>query len=147
MQRYILSKKLYLTAGVYFLLTTILHWRLHPDLGIILYLVGAFIGLHLLEAMETAVGMTPSPFRTVFSQVLLWILLFFILTSSALPLGKGVALFLNGRLAILQIQAQRTNTLDSWFRQSVTPTATNIRIYNYLIYTVFIVASLLFVLV
>ncbi len=115
MQKYILENKVYAYSVGFFLVTTIFHWRLTPDLGIILYWVGALLGLHLLEFLETAVKMTPSPFRSILSQAIITILTIFVLTSSSNPLGKGLVLLLNLRYLWLQQQEMKEKgNLASW---------------------------------
>lgn len=115
MQKYILENKVYAYSVGFFLVTTLLRWRLSPDLGIILYWVGALVGLHLLEFLETAVKMSPSPFRSILSQAIIAVLTVFVLTSSSNPLGKGLVLLLNLRYLLLQQREMKEKgNLASW---------------------------------
>lgn len=114
-QKYILDKKVYGYAVVFFLLTVLTHWRLSPDRNILLYGIGAILGLELLEFIEVAVNITPSPFRTVLAQALVAVLTMFVLTSSNIMLGKGVVLFLNLRYLLLQqAELNEKKNLASW---------------------------------
>ena len=146
MEKLRLSKKTYLWALGYFLLTTLCKWRLSPDLTILLYYAGGLIGLHLLEITETMMKLEKSPFRTVFFQVILVILTFFVVSSSASRLGSGVVLFFSLRLLYLQIEAFKNQTFGLWFPVAYSQlTKTNHRYYLYFISFIFALETVLFI--
>lgn len=149
MQKYILPINLYLWSIAYFLLTVLLRWQLHPDLTILLYLLGSLIGLHLLEVLEVIFGETDSPFRTVFTQAVLTFVTFFVITSSGSQLGSGVVLFMNLRFFYLQFEEySRTKSLTSWFGKMTLPLPEkNTRIYLYLLVGAMVFETLIFILV
>ncbi len=119
MGKYKLAKADYLLGGFFFFTTVVLHWRLHPDLQIILYFLGSVIGLHLLEALDSVFKSETSAFRNILVQAVLWVLAFFTLTSSTSLIGKGVVLFLNLRLFDMQINDwKKTKALTTWFAQA-----------------------------
>lgn len=145
MKRYVLPKELYLWILSYLLLTIVLHWRLMPDIGIFIYGIGALVGAHLLPFIEATVNMTPSPLRNLVSYIILTILTFFVLTSSALPLGKGVVLFLNLHfMHLMYTEYKSGQRLGTWL-QGVPDQ--NHRTYLWVFWGIFIVESLLFILI
>lgn len=143
-----MPKNFLIYALLVFGLTTLLHWGLKPNIGILLYLAGAIIGMYLLDAAEKIVGQ-PSPFRSALVQVILWILAIFGLTSSAGFLGRGVILFINLRLLYLQLaEFKEQSNLDSWFANiniNLNPSRT--KTYLYIVFIVFIIQAILFILV
>lgn len=146
MKKFLLSKPLYLQAFGYWLVTTLLHWRLHPTLNIVLYFVGAVIGLHLLDTIEHAVNMQPSPFRTVMGQIVVWLGSIFVMTSSAAVLGQGVALFLNLRLFLAQYKNNTAELWQPWFQLPVIEvTPQTARTYTWFLWGGLIIVSILFV--
>ena len=144
-KKYLLPTKLYLWVVVYFILTVLLHWRWQVDIGILIYAIGAVVGAHLLKFVEATVNMTPSPFRNLVALIVLTVLTIFVLTSSAMPLGRGVVLFLNLHfLYIISEEYKQNHDLGSWL--PMIPVG-NHRTYYFLFWVVFVVESLLFVLV
>ena len=146
MKRFLLDKKIYLWTLVYVFVTVLMHWRLHFDVIIGFYILGIAIGLHLLEIIETILKFSQSPFRTVLAQAIVTVMTLFVLTSSRFPLGKGVVLALNLRYLFLQFKELQINhNLDSWFA------GINLNIKNqtyiYIVYSVFLFETLLFVII
>lgn len=143
-----LTNELYLWALLYFVATTLLHWRLTPDLTILLYLTGAVIGLHLLEVMEKVFGGPGSPFRSVLCQATLTVMTLFVVTSSGSRLGAGVVLFLNLRYWYLQYnEFRQKKTLVSWFGQNTPLTEKNQQMYLYILTAIFLLETILFILI
>lgn len=148
MNKFLLSKPLYFQALGYWLVTTLLHWRLSPTLDIALYFVGAVIGLHLLDAIEHAVNMQPSPFRTVMGQIIVWLGSLFVMTSSAAMLGKGVVLFLNLRLFLAQYKNNTAELWQSWFQLPIIKvTPQTARTYIWFLWGGLILISMLFIII
>ncbi len=145
MKRFILPVELYVWTSIYLLITSLLHWRLQFNLLIPVYIMGGFLGMHLLEMIETLLKLPNSPFRSVLAQILVTVLTFFVLTSSSFPLGKGVVLTLNLRYLYLQLtEFQKNRSLDSWFQGMG---AINHKSYLYVLYGLFLVETALFILI
>lgn len=144
-----LSNQEYIWALFFFLVTTVLHWQLHPDITILFYYFGAVIGLHLLEIAEAIFKAPISPFRTVLMQLVVIIVSLFVITSSASRLGAGVVLFLNWRYFYLQHSQYLTqHNLASWFGNIKTSDMIRTeKSYLILICTALIVETVLFVLI
>lgn len=143
------DRELYIWAIIFFVITTVLHFRFQFNLGILWYGVGALIGLHLLPMMELALKTEPSPLRTILAQIVIVPLTFFVLTTSVFVLGKGVILFLNLVFVYLQYKEFKTKgSFVNWMRQlQMLPPPAKQQFYLYIIATIFIVESLLFILV
>lgn len=148
MMKFRLSTEVYLWALIYFAATTLFHWRLTPDLTILFYLIGAIIGLHLIELMERIFGGSSSPFRNVLFQAVLTVLTLFVVTSSGSRLGAGVVLFLNLRYWYLQYKEfYQKKTLVSWFGQNTPLTEKNQQTYLMILTAIFILETFLFILI
>lgn len=149
MPQFALKTELYLRALIYFVVTVLLHWRLHPNYTIILYFLGGIIGLHLLEIIELWVSVKPSPFRNLPAYIVVGILTFFALTSSVSPIGKGVVLLLNLRyLELVWSEYKGTGNLSSWLNGttfSLDPKTHKIILYGAT--GIFILATVFFVLI
>lgn len=147
-----LSSRLYIWAAAYFLITTLIHWRLTIHISIIWYALGAIIGLHLLDLLEQFIfsAKTPletSPLRSVVVQGVVTIVSLFVLSSTAYAIGAGVVLFLNMRLLELQYrQWQKTKSLASWFNSPSIPSQTQQR-YMRLLIALFIAETFIFMVV
>ncbi len=108
-------------SGLYFLLTAILKWGVHPDWLILLYGLGAGVGLMIFEILEqyifagtneTAVS---SPLRSGLVQMIIIVVSFFVLTSTGSKLGAGLVLFLQLRLLDLQnSELEKFGSLTHW---------------------------------
>ena len=144
-----LSNSVYVWALVFFLVTTVLRWRLHPDITILFYYVGAIIGLHMLEIAELIFKAPVSPFRTMLMQLVAIIMGLFVLTSSDSRVGAGVVLFLNWRYFYLQYsQYLAQHNLTSWLGNIKTIDMVRTeKIYLTLICIALIIQTVLFVLI
>lgn len=148
MPKWKIDPEVYLWGVAYFLITALLHWRITFDYSMLLYLVGAVIGLHLLEILETLYGGASSVFRSVISQALLTIVALLFLTSSTNRLGQGVILFLNLRFFYLQYKEFiRTKSLASWGFPDVLSKKENATNYVSLLMILLAVEAIIFVLV
>ena len=108
-----ISKSFYFYSAGYALITTFLRWRLSPDLSILLYLVGAVIGIHLIVVLEKL--LKTQVFRSIMVQGLLYIVVFFVISSSNNLFGKGVVIFTNFWFWLVQQQEYRkTGKLTTW---------------------------------
>ncbi len=144
MKRFILETKVYGWAIIYTILTILLHWRFNFAFDIGAFIVGAVIGLHLLEIIEALLNLPKSPFRTVIAQGLVTLLTIFVLTSSRLYIGKSVVLLLNLRYIYLQQdEYKRQKSLEKWFSgitDRIQP-----RSYLIILYIIFLFETLLFI--
>jgi hypothetical protein len=133
-RKLILTKDAYISGTLYFLLTVLLHWRTKPDLGILFYLVGSIIGMHMLEFVENSFKFEANTFRSALMQIVLIPLSLFVITSSGNPISKGIVLLLNLRLFELQrIEYAKTGNLTNWFGSNADMNSHTYKIYLYLI--------------
>ena len=146
-KNYLLPREQYIWAGFYFVLTVLLHWKLQLSYTLLWYFLGAVIGLHLVELMDTYLH-NKGVILSVLAQGLLFIATFFVLTSSTSLLGKGVVLFLNLRFLYLEhTEYKRTKLLASWFGQEFAIDSKKQVQYMYIVWGVFTFLTLLFVII
>ncbi len=150
MRQIILDRKYYFYSVIYFLVVALAHWRLNPNLETVVFGIGGLIGLHLLDATELALDMRPteirpSPFRNLLTQLVLFILGVFVITSSPTNIGSGIVLFLLLRILLLQRDDyQSQGHLSQWLPDlSVASHKAFLNIEG----VIFIVISLLFILI
>lgn len=152
---HILSAKLYGTAGVYFVSIFLLRWLVNPSIDSIYFGIGALIGLHMFEVLEHFINTTNQSeqvpklksttlFRTAISQLLVSVLTFFALTSTSSFMGKGLVLFLNLYLLMIQYQAYIQGKLAEWIGEQAS--SGNQKLYLLFIALLFIIETILFVL-
>ncbi len=150
-----LENILYIWALNYFALSALLHWRLHPDLGLLFYFIGSVIGLHLLSALEyfilsTANSSIPtkSPLKSIVLQLLLIPVTLFILTSTGSRLGAGIVLQLNLEFLFWQWNTfKKQGTLANWWNGTLTISVKQQQYYLYALAAVFLLETSLFVLI
>jgi hypothetical protein len=150
-----ISVRTYAISFFYVLATMLFHWLLTFDWGVLFYILGAAIGLHLFELTEQFIlaknPATPqqpvaSPLRRNSVQLLLVVVSIFVLSSTGSTIGAGLVLLMNLRLLDLQYtQFQKTGALSGWFPEG-TPKTTQTW-YLYGMAMLFIVETLLFVFV
>ena len=150
MKNFQLNKDVYIAAFIYFIATAVVKWLFHPQLlSIVLYALGALVGLHLLEVEERVFGGDSSPFRTVLAQFVLTVMTFFVITSTNSYIGAGLVLFLNLRYLHLEYsQWQKNKSLASWFQViSIPLTKQNEKTYLYVFLGIFTLESILFLII
>lgn len=145
MSQFLLSPKLYFFSLIYFLLSSVLHWKLSPDLTIVFYGLGAVVGLHIITILEQL--LKTKVLKNAVVQMLLYVVTFFILTSSPNIFGKGVVLFLNFFFWFCQWQEFKSHkSLDTWFTiLNAKPTLQFTQKYIWLIHIMLGVQTALFI--
>ncbi|HCS78654.1 TPA: hypothetical protein DIV55_02825 [Patescibacteria group bacterium] len=149
----------YLLAGAYLVVTSIVKWRLSPDLWILFYFAGGMIGLHLLDLLEQFLSKQPSmsavplrthsPLRSSFVQLLLVPITFFVITSTNSLIGAGMVLMLNFHFLYLQHEErQQGGNLTLWLRNIFDPVdARTVNWYLYGMTGIFLAESIIFMLI
>jgi len=149
----------YLLAGAYLVVTSIVKWRLSPDLWILFYFAGGMIGLHLLDLLEQFLSKQPSmnavplrthsPLRSAFMQLLLVPLTFFVVTSTNSLIGAGTVLMLNFHFLYLQHEEkQQGGSLTGWLRNLFDPVdSKTTNWYLYGVTGIFLIESIIFMLI
>jgi len=118
MKQLLLPIKWYVVSSIYLLIIILFHWGLHPAIGTLVFVIGGFIGLFILDATELAINVEPSPLRNMLTQFIIIVLAFFVVTSTQTNLGSGVILFLSLRILIGQWQDfTRDRNITSWLPQ------------------------------
>lgn len=148
MQKLLLPLDQYLWALVLFVITVLLKWQLKLDISIALYLVGAVIGIHLLNVLELVYGEGRGVFHSVIAQGLITIVALLFLTSSTNRLGQGVVLFLSLRYFFVQYQEfHKTKSLSSWGFPSTLSIKSNATNYLTILLTFIVIESVIFIFV
>lgn len=149
----------YLLAGAYLVVTSVVKWRLNPDLWILFYFAGGIIGLHLLDLLEQFLAKQPSmntlpvrghsPLRSAFVQLLLVPVTFFVITSTNSLIGAGIVLLLNFHFLFLQHEErQQGGNLTAWLRNLFDPVDDRtVNWYLYGVTGIFLVESIIFMLI
>ncbi len=109
---------------IYLALTAFFRWGLHPEWGILTYVIGGFLGIYILDAFEEFIRITPSPFRSVVFVGGFVVVSLFVVTSSVGFVAKGLVGTIYITLILWMLgEWQSTGTLNSWFTMIATPTS------------------------
>lgn len=121
---------IYYEVGVmYVVATALIKWLAGDSWFVLIYILGAIIGFHLLDAVEHWVQIQPSPYRTLLFQAVFGVVSIFVLTSSSGLLGKGVVLALGLRILIGQIvEVKEQKRFTTWFPNVQTDPAVHKRV-------------------
>lgn len=104
---------------LYFILVSILKWRLTLSIDILWFLLGGLLGIYFLDISEEFFQLSPSPFRTIIFQTLFGVVSFFIVTSSGSFLASGLVLSLYLSMLLWQVGEWKiAGNLSSWYRMT-----------------------------
>lgn len=108
----------YILIGlVYLLAVGMLKWHLVPPVDSLWFLGGGILGIFFLDAAEVFFNIRPSPFRSIIFVALFALVSFFVVSSSASFLARGMILTLYITLLLLQIDEYRKcGNLESWYK-------------------------------
>lgn len=136
----------YSIVFLYILGVILFKWWLFWDFRVVLFLIGAIVGLHLLPVVADSFGLKSSIFQNSLVQLVLTLVTIFILTSTNSLLGKAVALFLNLHFLYLTQTEFNKSGLASWFVGLVeTRKFTNYKGYLVIVWSLFIIETVLFI--
>ncbi len=146
LSNFFFKKRLLLITLIYLLVLTFWHWGLKPNLGILFFLAGGFLGIYFLDLADALFALSPSPFKNVLFQAIFVPFTLFVLTSSGSLFGAGLVLSIFLSMIYSQWLTYRQNgNLNSWFgvikREILVK---NQQIYLWVMSGLFIFLSLLF---
>lgn len=101
---------------LYFLVAIFIKWKLALPLDALWFFLGAIIGIFILDIAEEFSHVNPSPFRTIVFCVGLFIVGFYVVTSTNETIAKGLILSLSLTILLFQYAEWKLKkTLASWY--------------------------------
>lgn len=101
---------------VLFFVLLLAKWQLNLPFEALWFFVGGIVGIYLLDIVEEVFQLSPSPFRTIVFCIGLFILTFYLITSTREYLAKGLGLSLLCSLFLLYVNDWRVHhTSKEWF--------------------------------
>lgn len=105
-----------LFTSVYIIILGFFHWKLTPDITILYYVAGGFLGIYFMDIAERIFDIKPSPFHSVVFLGLFAVVSFFVVTSSGNMFAIGLVLSLFFNLLLAQAtEWMARHDLSSWF--------------------------------
>lgn len=116
-------------------------WQLQLPFDALWFFIGGIVGLYVIDVVEELFQLNPSPFRTIVFSIILFVLTFYIITSTLEFFAKGISLSLLLSLCMHYVNdLRRQKSLRQWYMViSETPSPS----INMLIGTVFVFAIVL----
>jgi len=140
-------RMLLILTAIYIIVLAVLKWKLSPDIGALLYLIGGVLGIYFLDFAEFIFNVKPSPFRSIVFLGLYLLVSFFVVSSSGNMFAIGIVLSMFLQLIFLQvIEWNSVGNLDSWYGMMDNVASRNGQIAGVFITTlVLIIESVIFI--
>jgi hypothetical protein len=101
---------------VSFFLLLFIKWQFNLPFAALWFFIGGVLGIYILDIVEEFFNLSPSPFRTITFSLVLFVVSFYIITSTTEYLAKGLAFSLFLTLFLLYTNDWRTHhTTKQWY--------------------------------